>query len=95
MFTPFLLDEKFTSVQEAQAGLTKLLVKAQSEGFYYRLLRNNKPLGILLPNVVWEDLLEDLEALSSQKYLEKIAKARRSKRSYTAKEVKKTLGTAS
>lgn len=34
--------EKFTSIQEAQAGLTNLLKTAEKEGFFYRVLRRNK-----------------------------------------------------
>lgn len=39
-----------------------------------------------------ENLKEDLEALSSLSYLKRIAQARRSKKFYSAEQVKKELG---
>ena len=84
-------NEKFTNIQEAQAGLTRLLKKADKKSFFYRVMKNNKPLGVLIPNSLWLSFLEDLEALSSRKYLASIKKARLSKKRYSAKEVKKSL----
>lgn len=75
-----IMDEKFTSIQEAQAGLTKLLARAEKEDGFYRVLKNNKPVGVLLPNKTWESLLEDLDALGSKKYLSQIRKARAEKK---------------
>ncbi|MEK7595420.1 MAG: hypothetical protein AAB443_02430 [Patescibacteria group bacterium] len=83
--------EKFTSIQAAQAGLTSILIKAQKGGFFYRVLRNNQPLGVLLPNKVWESILEDLEAINSPSYLKSIEEARNSKELYTVDQVKKEL----
>ncbi len=83
--------EKFTSIQSAQAGLTNILRKAEKEGFFYRVLRNNEPLGVLLPNNVWESLLEDLEAINSPTYLKSIKESRNSKKIFPAEEVKKVL----
>lgn len=85
------MDEKFTSIQEAQAGLTKLLTRAEKEDGFYRVLKNNKPVGVLLPNKTWESLLEDLEALGSKKYLTKISKARAEKKTVSSSQVKKEL----
>ena len=84
-------DEQFTNVQRAPAGLTRLFLKAARSGTFYRVLKNDKPLGVLIPNRMWEDLLEDLEALSSPRYLKAIAKARRETKSYSLDEVKKKL----
>lgn len=86
-----IVDEKFTSIQKAQAGLAKLLVLAEKEESFYRVLKNNKPIGVLLPNKAWESLLEDLEALSSQKYLSQIRKARLEKKTISSSQVKKRL----
>lgn len=83
--------EKFTSIQEAQAGLTNILNEAKKKGNFYRVLRNNKPLGVLLPNNVWESLLEDLEAINSASYLQSIQEARRSAKLISSDEVKKQL----
>lgn len=91
MAKQLILAEKFTSIQEAQAGLSKLLTKKDSQGAFYRVLRNNKPVGVLLPTQTWEDLLEDIEALTSPRYLNMIKKARREKKTYSLEEVKKIL----
>ena len=87
-----IANEEFTSIQKAQAGLTRLLERAARKGSFYRVMKNNKPLGVLIPDSLWLSFLEDLEALSSQRYLESIKKARLSKKRYSAKEVKKMLG---
>jgi len=70
--------EDFASVQEAQAGITKLFVKAGNRGKFVRVMRNQEPLGVLIPNGLWESLLEDLEALSSPNYLKSIEESRKS-----------------
>jgi len=87
-----IANEEFTSIQEAQAGLTRLLKKAAKKNSFYRVMKNNRALGVLIPDNLWESFLEDLEALSSRAYLEEIKKARFSKKRYSAKEVKKALG---
>lgn len=92
MIQQLINDEKFTNVQKAQAGLTKLFQKADKSGTFYRVLKNDVPLGVLIPNSTWESLTEDFEALSSPNYLRQIAAARKSKTRYTLEEVKKHLG---
>lgn len=87
-----IAEEEFTSVQKAQAGLTKIFKEASKKGKFVRVMRNNKPLGVLVPDRVWESFLEDLEALSSESYLKRIAKSRASKKRYSLEEVKKELG---
>jgi PHD/YefM family antitoxin component YafN of YafNO toxin-antitoxin module len=84
--------EDFTNVQEVQAGTTKLFNKASRANKFYRVMRNKKPLGVMIPNKLWDSLLEDFEALSSPKYLKAISKARQSKTFISAKEAKKHLG---
>ncbi|MEK7622921.1 MAG: hypothetical protein AAB430_03525 [Patescibacteria group bacterium] len=84
--------EDFTSVQELQAGATKLFLTAAKNNKFYRVMRNKSPLGVLIPNNLWDSLVEDLEALSSQNYLKTIAQARRSKKFYSAKGIEKELG---
>lgn len=86
-----IADERFTNIQRAQAGLTKLFQAADKSGTFYRVLKNDQPLGVLIPNSVWEDFLEDMEAASSPGYLKRIAEARKSKKRYTLEEVKKEL----
>lgn len=84
--------EDFTSIQEAQAGLTRLFVKAATKGRFYRVMKNNKSLGVLIPDNVWESFVEDLEALSSPSYIETIAASRASKKRFSAQDIKKELG---
>lgn len=94
MLRQLISDEKFASVQEAQAGLARLLAQAEKTGGFYRLLKNNKPIGVLLPNEAWESFLEDLEALGSKKYLAQIRQARLTKKTFSSQQVKKKLGLA-
>ena len=86
-----IADEDFTSVQKAQAGLTKVFKKAEKDGKFVRVMRNNEAIGVLVPNGVWESFLEDLEALSSESYLKRIAESRASKIRYSSAQVKKML----
>ena len=86
-----IASEDFTSIQKAQAGLTKVFKKAERDRKFVRVMRNNEPMGVLVPNRVWESFLEDLEAMSSQRYLDRIAKSRADKKTYTMEEVKKRL----
>lgn len=88
----FITNEDFTSIQKAQAGLTKIFKKAEKDGKFVRVMRNNEPVGFLVPTNVWESFLEDLEALSSENYLKRIAKSRADKKTYTLEEVKKQIG---
>jgi len=39
-------DEKFTNIQRAQAGLTRLFEDAQETGIFYRVMKNDEPLGV-------------------------------------------------
>lgn len=89
MLQQLISDEKFTNVQRAQAGLTRLFKKAAKTKSFYRVLKNDQPLGVLLPNSMWEGLIEDLEALSSPFYLRRIAQARQEKGGLTLDELKK------
>lgn len=91
--TPQLITlEDFASVQEAQAGITRLFKKAKNKGKFVRIMRNQEPLGVLIPNDLWEDFLEDLEALSSQNYIKAIEESRKDTEVYSSDEVKKALG---
>jgi len=87
-----LANEQFTNIQRAQAGLTKLLQKAEKTKSYYRVMKNDEPLGVLIPNQMWEDFVEDIEAMNSLKFLASVKKARKEKTSYSMEEVKTILG---
>lgn len=92
MIRQLIVDEEFTSVQKAQAGLTKIFKKAARDGKFVRVMRNNEPLGVLVPDDVWEAFLEDLEAISSENYIRRIAESRADKTRYSSTRVKKILG---
>lgn len=95
MIQQLINDEKFTNVQTAQAGITKLFTKASRGNHFYRVMKNDTPLGVLIPNDLWEDLTEDLEMLSSPTYLKIIKEARDDVQKgavYNLEEVKKQLG---
>lgn len=87
-----IANEDFTSVQKVQAGVTRILKKAERDGKFVRVMRNNEPVGVLVPNRVWESFLEDLEAMSSPNYLKGIAKSRADKVRYSSTQVKRMLG---
>lgn len=90
--TQLIANEGFTSVQKVQAGVTKILKKAEKDGKFVRVMRNNEPVGVLVPNRIWESLIEDLEAMSSENYLKRIAKSRADKIRYSSAQVKQMLG---
>jgi len=91
MLRQLISDEKFTNIQRAQAGLTKLFEEAGKTMSFYRVMKNDKPLGVLVHNEMWEDFLEDIEALSSPAYLARIRKARAQKKRVSAKQIKQSL----
>lgn len=91
MTRQLIQDEQFTNVQNAQAGLTRLFKKASKKSVFYRVLKNDEPLGVLVPNNVWEDLIEDLEA-SSETFRKSVRRALRPKKRFSYEEVGKELG---
>ena len=92
MIQQLINDEKFTNIQKAQAGLTRLFRDAAKTGSFYRVLKNDEALGVLIPNRLWEDLIEDMEAMSSPNYIAKIAKSRKEKGGKTLEQIEKELG---
>lgn len=95
MIQQLINDEKFTNVQTAQAGITKLFTQASRGNHFYRIMKNDTPLGVLIPNDLWEDLTEELELLSSPTYLKIISEARNEVKTgstLSLSEVKKQLG---
>lgn len=84
--------EEFASIQQIQAGTSKLLRGAQARGSFIRVLKSSKPIGVLMPNSTFDTLTEDLLALSSPSYVTNIKKARNERKPYSSKEVKKMLG---
>ena len=83
--------EEFASIQQIQAGTSKLLKGAEARGSFIRVLKSSKPIGVLMHNSTFESLTEDLLAFASPSYLTKIHKARSERKRYSSKEVKKML----
>lgn len=92
MIQQIINSEKFTNIQKAQAGLTKLFKNAAKTKVFYRVMKNEEPLGVLIPNDLWEEITEDLEALSSPTYRKRIAAIRGERGRISAQDVKKRLG---
>lgn len=91
MISQLINDEKFTNIQKAQAGLTRLFLDARKSLSFYRVMRNDESLGVLVPDNLWMNITEDIEALSSPHYRKKIEESRKSPRRYTASEIKTIL----
>ncbi|MBI2616749.1 type II toxin-antitoxin system Phd/YefM family antitoxin [Candidatus Gottesmanbacteria bacterium] len=92
MIQQLISDEKFTNIQKAQAGLTKLFEKAKKTSSFYRVMKNGQPLGVLIPNEMWQSIIEDIEALSSPTFRARIAESRKDTKTISLEEVKKQLG---
>ena len=92
MSTQLIAQEDFASVQEVQAGVTRLFKKAKNKKKFIRVMRNQEPLGVLIPNDMWLSLIEDFEALSSPNYLKEISESRKESKLISSKEAKKLLG---
>lgn len=92
MIKQLINDEKFTNIQRAQAGLTRLFEEAKKTLSFYRVMRNDQPLGVLVPEDLWQSITEDIEALSSSKFRAKITRARESKKLISSKQIKKEIG---
>lgn len=91
MIHQLINDQRFTNVQRAQSGLTKLFLAAEKHNAFYTVLRNDQELGVLLPKKMWLSLVEDLEAMSSPNYRRRIAESRKSGR-VSASEIRKLVG---
>lgn len=92
MARPIIQREEFASIQEVQAGTSKLLAKAAARGSFIRVIKNSKPVGVLMPNATFESIMEDLLALASPSYLAAIKSARKERKRYSARQVHKILG---
>jgi len=92
MSRQLISDEKLVSINKAQAGLTRILRDAATSGNFYRVIKNDESLGVLLPQRMWESITEDIEALSSPTYRARIAKARTDKKTIKSAQVKRQLG---
>lgn len=91
MLKQLINDEKFTNIQKAQAGLTRIFLNAKKTASFYRVMKNDQPLGVLIPDNLWQSFIEDLEALSSPSYRLRIEKARKEKKAISLSQLKKHL----
>lgn len=91
MLKQLISDEKFTNIQKAQAGLTRIFLEAKKSSSFYRVMKNDQPLGVLIPDNLWQSFIEDLEALSSPSFRLRIQKARKEKRTISREQLKKDL----
>ncbi len=71
-----LTAQKIISTKHFQSKFASMVKKAKENKEYYNVVRNSESIGVFLPIELWESLLEDLEALSSPKYLKAIAESR-------------------
>jgi len=77
--------ENFVSIKELQKSPTKSLSGNGDPKF---IMNNWKPMWVYMDYTAWEDILEDMEALSSDNYIKMIEESRKSK-SYSRDEVVK------
>jgi len=72
-----LTSQRIISTKQFQSKFAQAVRDAEKNGEYYNVVRNSKSVGIFMPQKLWDSLMEDLEALSSPKYLKKIAQSRK------------------
>ncbi len=94
MQSQIILQESFTNVQQVQAGLTKLFRQAEKNRKFFRVMRNDETLGVLIPDSLWLEWLEDVEALKSESFKQRIRSARKESANnlVTSRQLKKQLG---
>lgn len=79
-------NERVVNIKELQKSPSRHLKNIT------RILRGNQTLGYFLDEEAFDNLIEDLEAMSSPSYLDSIKKARASKKQYSIREVEKRYG---
>lgn len=84
-----LTNQKFVSVAELQAGSARLLSLAEKSRSFYKVMKNNKPVGTLVPENVWDTLIFQLKILSSPEIVAKIKQASREKEYEFLKNIEK------
>lgn len=67
-----LTNQKFVSVADLQAGSARLLSLAEKSRSFYKVMKNNKPIGTLVPENVWNNLVSQLKLLSSNKVINEV-----------------------
>ena len=90
-----LTNQKFVSTKDFQTKFAAIAKQAKEQMSYFRIMKHGNSVGVFLPNEVWDDLLEDLEALASPRYLKSIKESRqeaKQKKVVSLKEITKELG---
>lgn len=72
-----LTSQKIISTKHFQSQFASATREAAKDKKFYNIVRNSKSIGVFIPKEMWEDLLEDMEALSSPNYLKRIAQSRK------------------
>ena len=81
-----LQKENLVNIKELQKSPSRHLKRIT------RIQRGSKTLGFYLDNEIFNNLIEDFEALQNPNYIKSIFKARRQKKSYSLSDVKKRYG---
>lgn len=76
-----LTAQKIISTKHFQTKFASVVKEAKKSGKYYNVVRNSESIGVFLPIEIWESILEDIEALQSPSYLNKIKKSRQESKS--------------
>jgi hypothetical protein len=60
-----IADEIFVSIQELQAGFTKIAKDAEKRGKIVRVMRNNETLGVFVPDNIFLEFVKLFEGSPS------------------------------
>jgi PHD/YefM family antitoxin component YafN of YafNO toxin-antitoxin module len=71
-----LNSQKIISTRNFQSQFARMLKNAEDQGIFYNIVRNGESVGVFVPIDFWENLLEDMEALTSPSYIKSIAESR-------------------
>lgn len=72
-----LTAQTIVSTKNFQSQFATMVKDAQEKQKYYSITRSGESVGVFLPQKLWEDLLEDLEALHSPHFSAKIKQSRK------------------
>ncbi len=76
MSLKLLRSQKIISTRQFQSQFAQMIKEAKKQGVYYNVVKNGESVGVFLPTRFWESLLEDMEAMSSPRYLKSIKESR-------------------
>jgi len=90
-----LTQQDIVSTRTFQSKFAQLVKSANDGKSYYNVVKNGTSVGVFLPHKTWTSLLEDLEAMQSNTYLESIHRARKQKGGKTLTRLKKKYASSS